>query len=294
LGVGLGLRPPHYAHILEHRPNANWFEALTENYLGLHDRWGGKPLQVLEAMRRDYPLTLHGVSLSIGSTDPLDTAYLARVRELAARVEPLWISDHLCWTGVAGESLHDLLPLPYTEEAITHVSERMQRVQDALGRRILLENVSSYLTFAHSHLQEWEFVTAVAERADCGILLDVNNIYVSALNHGFDPQAYLAGIPSARVGEMHLAGHSRRGDLLVDTHDGPVCPEVWELYRQAVLRFGCLPTLIEWDANIPDFAVLAAEADRAGEVQAGALADARLGSTQFPESDDDRSQPHAS
>jgi len=267
----LGLRPKHYGHVLSSRPAVPWFEAISENYMGLRGGSGGRPLEILERVRRDYPAALHGVSLSIGSTDPLNESYLKKLKTLASLIEPWVVSDHLCWTGARGENLHDLLPLPYNEEAVAHVASRVRRVQDVLGRRILLENVSSYLTYKHSDMAEWEFLTAVAERADCGILLDVNNIYVSASNHGFDPRDYLDGIPVGRVGQMHLAGHSEEEGILIDTHDHPVTDPVWKLYEAAVRRFGPVPALIEWDDKIPGFERLEREASRARKVQQGVL-----------------------
>lgn len=275
LGTGLGLRSAHYSHVLETRPRISWFEATSENYMGLRSSTsaaaGGRALRVLDEIRRDYPVVLHGVSLSIGSTDPLNEDYLRRLRALSDRIEPAWLSDHLCWTGVEGENLHDLLPLPFTSEALEHLVPRIQRAQEVLGRRILLENVSSYLTFEHSEMKEWEFLAELCRRADCGVLLDINNIYVSAMNQGFDPLTYLEGIPEGRVGQMHLAGHSRQCaqdvTMLIDTHDQPVAEPVWELYRQAVKRFGRVSTLIEWDARIPAFEVLEAEARRADVIQ---------------------------
>ena len=275
LGFGVGLRPPHYGHVLDAHPTVEWFEVISENFLIA----GGRPLQVLERVRAQYPIVLHGVSLSIGSTDPLDADYLRRLRQLAERIDAAWISDHLCWTGVGGHNLHDLLPLPYSEEALEHVVRRVQRVQDALGRRIALENVSSYLTFCDSVLPEWEFLAAVAERADCAILLDVNNVFVSAHNHGFDAHTYLAGIPVERVVQFHLAGHSDHGTHLLDTHDHPVCDGVWDLYAAAVRRFGALPTLIEWDDRIPPFERLHGEAKRAAAVAAEARRDTRRDAT---------------
>jgi len=259
LGYGVGLRAEHYEHVLDERPAVDWFEALTENYLDT----GGRPLHVLEQVRRDHPVVLHGVALSIGGTDPLDRAYLASLRGLIDRIAPALVTDHLCWTGVDGRRLHDLLPLPYTEETLHHVATRVRRVQDALGRRIALENPSTYVAFRHSTMAEWEFLAALAEDADCGILLDVNNVHVSARNLGFDPQAYLAAIPADRVAYMHLAGFSERGDFLFDTHDAPVHEDVWALYRRACTLLGARSTLIEWDAKLPSFARLHGEAARA-------------------------------
>jgi uncharacterized protein (UPF0276 family) len=267
LGFGLGLRVDHYEAILADHPRVDWFEALTENYLVP----GGKPLHYLMRIRERYPMVLHGVSLSIGSTQPLDRAYLTQLKALAARVQPEWVSDHLCWTGVAGRNLHDLLPLPYTEEALENVVERVRMVQDFLGRRILLENVSSYITFRDSPLTEWEFLREIAERADCLILLDVNNIYVSSVNHEFDPLEYLNAIPVERVQQIHLAGHENHGDYLVDTHDHPVPDPVWELYSAALRRCGDISTMIERDDNIPALEELCSELDAARELAGRAL-----------------------
>ena len=255
LGYGLGLRTDHYQDILAQRPAVDWFEALTENYLVP----GGKPLYFLDRIREHYPMVLHGVSLSIGGSDPLDKAYLRQVKALAARIDAAWISDHLCWTGADRINMHDLLPLPYTEEAVAHVADRVRQVQDILGRRILLENVSSYLSYTSSQLSEWEFLAAVAEAADCLILLDINNIFVSSHNHGFDPLKYLDGIPVERVWQHHLAGHSNLGRVIIDTHDHPVADPVWKLYAEAVKRFGRVSTMIERDDNIPPLADVLAE-----------------------------------
>ena len=276
LGFGLGLRVDHYEAILAERPAVDWFEVLTENYLVA----GGKPLHYLMRMRERYPLAMHGVSLSIGSSAPLDREYLRQVKALAQRVQPQWISDHLCWTGVAGRNTHDLLPLPYTEEALAHVAERVRMVQEFLGRRILLENVSSYVAFRDSRLSEWEFLAEIARRADCLILLDVNNIYVSAVNHEFDPLAYLEGIPAERVQQIHLAGHENHGDYLVDTHDHPVSDPVWELYAAAVRRCGAVSTMIERDDHIPPLAELCAEL-----AQARALCERTLAQLPGPDAD---------
>jgi len=262
LGFGLGLRTDHYEAILDQRPSVDWFEVLTENYLVP----GGKPLYYLDRIREHYPLVMHGVSLSIGGTDPLNRDYLGQVRALAARIEPRWVSDHLCWTGTDGVNLHDLMPMPYTEEAIGHVVERVAQVQDFLGRRILLENVSSYVSYCQSAMSEWEFLTEIATRADCLILLDVNNIYVSGFNHGFDPQTYLEHIPVDRVWQFHLAGHTNNERYIVDTHDHPVIEPVWALYAQAVRRFGFVSTMIERDDNIPELAELLAELDHARKI----------------------------
>ena len=267
LGVGIGLRSTHYEHVLHHRPSVSWFEVISENFMGIEGGLGGKSLQALLAVREHYPVVLHGVSLSIGSVDPLDFNYLSALKELAHTVQPAWLSDHLCWTGADGHNVHDLLPLPFTEEALRHVSERVRRVQDFMGRQMMLENVSSYMTFAHSEMPEWEFVAEVARRSDCRILLDVNNVYVNARNHGFDASHYIDQIPQGRVGQMHLAGYADQGDHLLDTHDQPVTEPVWQLYEQAVRRFGHIPTLIEWDEKLPDFQVLAAEAARAERIQ---------------------------
>jgi uncharacterized protein len=271
LGFGLGLRVEHYETILEERPAVDWFEVLSENYLVP----GGKPLHYLTRLRERYPMVMHGVSLSIGSSAELDRDYLAQLKSLAARIEPAWISDHLCWTGVGGKNLHDLLPLPYTDEALQHVVARVRQVQDILGRRILLENVSSYVGFRDSRLSEWEFLKAVAAEADCLILLDVNNIYVSSVNHEFDPYEYLGAIPLERVQQIHLAGHQNHGDYLIDTHDHPVPDPVWALYAAAVRRFGAVSTMIERDANMPPFADLHAELSAARRIAAEALAEPR-------------------
>lgn len=257
-GFGLGLRREHYHAIIDAPPpGVDWFEILTENYLVD----GGKPLFFLERIRRDFPMAMHGVSLSIGSVMPLNMEYLARVRSLAERIEAAWVSDHLCWTGTEGINLHDLMPIPFTEEALRHVVARICRVQDILGQRILLENVSSYVTYAHSVLPEWEFIREVAEQADCLILLDVNNVYVSARNHGFDPVRYIQAIPVERVRQIHLAGHFDRGDIIIDTHDRALISPVLDLYEIAARRFGPIPTMIERDEDIPPLQELVSELD---------------------------------
>ncbi len=267
LGYGLGLRTTHYEEIFAGNPQVDWFEAVSENYLVP----GGKPLKMLERVRERYPVVLHGVSMSIGSTDPIDTTYLKQLKALAKRIEPAWVSDHLCWTGIEKQNLHDLMPLPYTTEAVRHVANRVAQVQDYLGRQILLENVSSYLTYSSSEMDEWQFIAAVAEEADCQILLDINNIYVSAFNHGFDAHTYLERIPVKRVQQFHLAGHDNCGDYIVDTHDAPVIDEVWDLYAAAVRRFGPVATMIERDDKIPPLAELVAELDHARAIGEAAL-----------------------
>jgi uncharacterized protein (UPF0276 family) len=262
LGFGLGLRTQHYPNILDNWPKVDWFEAITEDYLVA----GGRPLYYLKRIRERYPLVLHGVSLSIGSSDAINFEYLKKVKELAALIQPAWISDHLCWTGVDGLNVHDLLPLPYTEESVKHVVERVRRVQDFLGRQILLENVSSYIEYQASMMSEWDFLTAIAEQADCFILLDINNVYVSSVNHQFDPLDYLNGIPVHRVRQFHLAGHQNRKDYIIDTHDAPIIDSVWSLYAAALRRFAKVSTMIERDDNIPALPELLAELKQAKQM----------------------------
>jgi hypothetical protein len=266
-GFGLGLRSRHYADFLAAPQRVDWLEVISDNYMVS----GGKPLAMLDAIRERYPVVMHGVSLSIGSLAGPDPAYLKRLAALARRVQPLWLSDHLCWCGVHGRQLHDLLPLPYTEEALRVVVRNVQQVQEALGRRILLENVSSYVEYRASTMSEWEFLREVCERSDCLVLLDLNNIHVSAVNHGFDAQEFLRAMPVARVRQFHLAGHTDHGDHLIDTHDHPVADAVWALYRQAVQRFGDVPTMIERDDRIPELPELVAELDIARRIAAEAL-----------------------
>jgi len=268
LGFGLGLRTDHYEAILAERPAVGFFEALTENYLVP----GGKPLHYLERIRADYPLVLHGVSLSIGSTAPLDRTYLQDLKQLARRIEPAWISDHLCWTGVDGVNLHDLMPLPYTEEALAHLVPRIRAVQDILGRPLVLENVSSYVGYVASQMPEWEFLARLCAAADCRLLLDVNNVYVNSVNHGFDPDDFLRGVPPERVVQIHLAGHERQDRFIIDTHDAPVAPAVWELYRRTCSLIGPRPTMIERDANIPPLGELLDELDLARRLSRPAVA----------------------
>lgn len=263
LGFGLGLRPVHYQDILDKNPKVDWFEFITEDFLIP----GGNPLYYLDRIREKFPLVMHGVSLSIGSVDPLDMDYLKKMKKLADRINPAWISDHLCWTGAQGINLHDLLPLPYTEEAINHVADRVSQVQDILGQRILLENVSSYITYEHSTMPEWEFLMAVVKKADCLILLDVNNVYVSAFNHGFDPMTYINYIPPSRVRQFHLAGHLNMETHIIDTHDHDIISNVWDLYAAALQHFGpMVSTLIERDDNIPPLKDLVKELNKARKI----------------------------
>ncbi|MBK7859594.1 MAG: DUF692 domain-containing protein [Archangiaceae bacterium] len=259
LGHGVGLRPRHYGEFLERQPKVDWLEAISENFMGT----GGRPLAVLDKVRMDRPVVLHGVSLGIGSVDPLDERYLKEWKQLIDRVQPAMVSDHLCWGRHRGRYSHDLLPLPFNEEAISHVVSRVGQVQDRLGRQILLENVSSYLTYPASTMSEAEFTAEVARRADCGILLDLNNIFVSAKNHGFDPRAYIDAMPVEQVAQFHLAGHFDRGDILIDTHEGHVADDVWSLYTYALDKLGRVPTLIEWDTGVPDLETLLAESEKA-------------------------------
>ncbi|NRD73136.1 DUF692 domain-containing protein [Shewanella sp. VB17] len=276
LGFGLGLRTQHFDHVLQHRPNIDWFEILSENYMVA----GGKPRYYLEAIAEQYPVVMHGVSMSIGSTDPIDMTYLTALKKLANEVQPKWISDHICWTSIHGVNSHDLLPLPYTEETINHVAERVRIVQDFLGRRILLENVSSYLSYKDSTMDEWTFLNAVSEQADCLVLLDINNIYVSARNHHFDPITYLNKISPHRVQQFHLAGHSDYGDYVIDTHDHDVPNSVWELYRAALTRFGAVSTMIERDGHIPEFSALEQELQIARDIANKTLPNLSLSSAQ--------------
>ncbi len=262
-GCGIGLRKEHHDRVLAEKPDVPFFEVISENFMVE----GGRPAHVLERVRRDYPVALHGVSMNLGSADPLDAAYLARLKALVDRIEPAVVSDHLCWTALAGQNSHDLLPLPFTEEAVRHVAAKIHRAQDVLGRRLLVENVSSYVTFRSSAMSEAEFLAAVANEADCHLLLDVNNLWVNGRNHGFDASEALRSIPAGRVRQFHLAGHADYGEVVIDTHDRPVRDEVWALYRQAVRRFGAQPTLLEWDANVPELEVLLEETRLASVVQ---------------------------
>ena len=263
LRTGIGLRAIHHEDVIARGPDVGWFEAHSENYFGR----GGLPRRWLAKVRQDYPVALHGVGLSLGSTDPLDEVHLGEIVQLARELQPLFVSEHLSWGSAGGRFTNDLLPLPYTEEALRHMVERVSQVQDALGCEMLIENVSSYLQFTHSQVAEWDFLSALAQQSGCFLLLDVNNIYVSAMNHGFDPLRFLDHIPRERVREIHLAGHSVHmiggRELRIDTHDSPVCEDVWALYAAALDRFGPVPTLIEWDSNLPTLDELAAEAHKA-------------------------------
>ncbi len=270
LGHGIGLRTKHFDRFLEQAPPVDWVEVVTENFMAD----GGRPIAVLEKVRRDMPIVLHGVSLSIGSLDPLSETYLAALERLVARIDPAMVTDHLCWASHRGQYVHDLLPLPYTEESLSHVARRVVTVQERLGRRILLENPSSYVAFRDSTMTEWEFLSELSRRTDCGILLDVNNVYVSARNFGFDPIGYLDGIDPGHVGQFHLAGHSNKGRYLLDTHDEPVPPAVWDLYREALRRFGRVPSLVEWDDHIPPLNEVVAQSQQAAAIEAEELAPA--------------------
>jgi len=271
LGVGIGLRTTHYSEILSRFPKVDWFEILSDNYL--HTR--GRPLEILDRIAERYPLVMHGVSLSIGSTDPLDFDYLRELKILRDRVGARWVSDHLCWTGVAGKNSHDLLPLPFTEEALLHTARRVRQVQDFLGSPLVLENPSSYVEFAGTPLREWEFLRGVVDEADCGILLDVNNVYVSAKNHGFDAEEYLAAVPMERVVQIHVAGHTDHGTHAIDTHVGPVPNPVWQLLARARALGADAPVLLEWDSDIPELDIVLQEAEKARpRLRDGALAGA--------------------
>jgi len=264
LGFGLGLRTDHYHQILDSKPDVDWFEIISENYMVP----GGKPLHFLDRIRADYPIVMHGVSLSIGSKAPLDMNYLRDLRKLIERVQPAWVSDHVCWTGIHGKNLHDLLPLPYTEETANHVAERVSMVQDFLGRRILLENASTYASYVNSTMTEWEFVSMICEKSDCLLLLDVNNVYVSSYNHGYDARTFFDNVPAHRVQQIHLAGHHNHGDYIIDTHDAPVIDPVWELYDYALSLCGPVSTMIERDDNIPALDELVRELQIARDIAA--------------------------
>jgi uncharacterized protein (UPF0276 family) len=261
-GFGLGLRAEHYQDFIEQRPRVDWLEIISENFMVP----GGRPLANLDRIRRDYPMVMHGVSLSIGSVDPLNLNYLSDLKALAERIEPVGISDHLCFTGVDHSNLHDLLPIPYTQASLTHIAERVSRVQDFLGRRLALENVSSYVSYKVDAIAEWDFLAELARRTGCSILLDVNNVYVSSVNHGFNPEQFIDAIPTDYVSHIHLAGHEDHGDYIIDTHDHPICEGVWDLYRYTRNRMGPVPTMIERDDNIPPLAERLVELNRARQI----------------------------
>ena len=252
LGCGLGLRSPYYQDILTQRPSVDFFEIISEDYMVD----GGNPLYYLDKVRENYPIVMHGVSMSIAGTDPLNQDYLQKLKTLIQRVQPKWISDHCCWTGVNGKNMHDLLPVPYTQEAINHIANRIQHVQDFLGQQIAIENVSSYVNYKSSELSEWEFLAELSKKADCLLLLDINNIYVNSFNHGFNPLDFIEGIPTDRVQQFHLAGHTNKGDVILDTHDAPIIDPVWKLFEVALKRFGNVSTLIERDDKFPPFSEL--------------------------------------
>ena len=264
---GLGLRTGHYDDFLEKPQPVEWLEVISENFMVD----GGKPLTILDRIRADYPMTMHGVSMSIGSIGGLDKNYLNKLKALEQRIEPMWVSDHLCWTGVHGRNIHDLLPLPYTEEALRVIARNVMQAQDVLQRPLVLENVSSYVEFDTSEMTEWEFLSEVCRATGCYLLLDINNIYVSAFNHGFSAADFIQGVPADRIMQFHLAGHQDNGDYLIDTHDHAVCDGVWDLYRQALIQFGPVPTMIEWDDKIPPLRELLSELDKAREIASGVL-----------------------
>jgi uncharacterized protein len=264
LGYGLGLRPVYFDEIMSTRPPVDWFEIISENYMVD----GGRPLAMLDRVRADYPIVMHGVSMSLASTDPLDFDYLAQLKALIERVQPAWVSDHVAWTGVHGLTLHDLLPIPYTREALDHIVDRIRRVQDYLGRPLVVENASTYVSFVASEMSEPEFITQMAERADCLLLLDINNVFVSSFNHGYDPVAVIDGVPVERVVQFHMAGHTDKGTHRVDTHDQPVCSEVWALYEHARRRFGDVSAMIERDDNFPPFSELLDELQQMRDIDA--------------------------
>lgn len=269
-GFGLGMRKPHYAAFVEGQVDVDFVEVISENFMVD----GGQPRRILRQVREHYPVALHGVSMSVGSAEALDPHYLERLRMLIDEIEPLFVSDHLCWTGIGGFNSHDLLPLPYDEETLDVVGANVGRAQDALGRAMLIENPSSYIAFDHSTMTEWQFLDALCERSGCGLLLDVNNVFVSAANHGFDAIDYLDGIPAYRVRQVHLAGHSKGETMLIDTHDQPVCNSVWDLYATLIGRLGPVATMIERDDSIPPLAELLGELDIARRLAPQSLRDA--------------------
>lgn len=289
LGFGVGLRSVHFTHIVNQWPAVDWFEVISENFMDS----GGRPRYVLDQVAERYPVVMHGVSLSIGSSDPLNFDYLRRLKQLAEAIQPRWISDHVCWTGVLGRNTHDLLPLPLNEESLRHVVQRIKTVQDFLERRLVLENPSSYVTFAASTMSEWEFISRMAEEADCGLLLDVNNVYVSSVNHDFSAEEYIRAVPHHRIVQFHLAGHTNLGTHCIDTHDGHVVDAVWRLYQLAASLTDGVSTLLEWDARIPSFAEVHAEVLRAKQLLAGGkIADAHNDDEPLRSDEDLAAVPH--
>jgi uncharacterized protein len=268
LGYGVGLRSAHFDHLLARWPQVDWFEVVSENFMDS----GGRPRRVLDEIVARYPVVAHGVSLSIGSADPLDRDYLARLKRFVDEIQPVWVSDHVCWTGIAGLNTHELVPIPFTEESLAHIVARIRVVQDVLERPLVLENPSSYVTYVASTMTEWEFLARMSEEADCGLLLDVANVRVSSVNHGFDALEYLRALPHERIVQMHLAGHDDVGTHIVDTHDRGVCDEVWELYRVACELTGGVSTLIEWDDRLPSFPEVHAEVLKARRYVVGSIA----------------------
>lgn len=252
LGFGIGLRTVHYSHILDNNPAIDWFEIISENYMETK----GKPMYILDKIAEKYPIVMHGVSMSIGSTDPLDIDYLKKLKQLAERVHAVWVSDHLCWTGVAGTNIHDLLPMVYNQESLKHTIDRVRKVSEVLERPLMLENPSAYIEFTNSDITEWDFLSTLAKEADCGVLLDVNNIYVSSFNHSFDPMEYVDAIPADRIVQYHLAGHTNKGTHIIDTHSDYVIDPVWKLYERSCQHTGGRATLMEWDDEIPEFEVV--------------------------------------
>lgn len=267
LGVGVGLRPAHHFHFLKNKPKSvRWIEVISENYMPWKGKDFGTSIETLSKVREDYPVALHGVSMNLGSADSLDLEYMARLKKLVDRINPFAISDHLSWTGINGQNLHDLLPIPYTEETLNLLAQKIEHAQEILGRRLLIENPSSYLEFRSSEMSEPEFISALLVKSDCGLLLDINNVYVSSVNHGFDPILYLEQIPKDKIGQIHLAGHSKMNGYLIDTHDAPIFEDVWNLYRWAVSHFGTRSVMVERDGNIPDWAELEKELLIIGEI----------------------------
>lgn len=273
LGFGIGLRTVHFPHILSERPSIDWFEILSENFMDT----GGRPAYVLDQVAERYPVVMHGVSMSVGSTDPVNFDYLRKLKELARRTKARWVSDHLCWTGVSGLNTHDLLPMPYTDESLRHVAERVRIIMDFLERPVFLENPSTYIEFSESTWSEWDFLTELSTRSGCGLLLDVNNVYVSSFNHGFDPFEYVENIPAGRVVQIHLAGHTHKGTHILDTHSDHVVDEVWQLYRRVYQRMGGISTLLEWDEAIPSFDTVHLEALKARDYRTTSHVEVRDG-----------------